>query len=248
MKKILTLVLGVASFVGASAQYISLQQGTSMEYKTTVYQEKDSMSLTTTAKIISVSEDKGVTTVLTQEVTPLPQGQFGEKTDTTTTVYTAADNSTKFVMSTPEEAKKNVIDMVKMQIQASGQSVGIGEIDEFISSIRAKGELSITINPDMAAGTKLPNKNMRISVGQDTMSYNLWEVKVDGKEEVTTPAGTFECLKVSFVNRINAGGENQKINVTEWFAPGVGAVKVEQSVKGKPFMNQELVKLDKPQA
>ena len=88
MKKILTLVLGVASFIGASAQYISLQQGTSMEYKTTVYQEKDSMSLTTTAKIISVSEDKGVTTVLTQEVTPLPQGQFGEKTDTTTTVYT----------------------------------------------------------------------------------------------------------------------------------------------------------------
>ena len=78
------------------------------------------------------------------------------------------------------------------------------------------------------------------------MSYNLWEVKVDGKEEVTTPAGTFECLKVSFVNRINAGGENQKINVTEWFAPGVGAVKVEQAIKGKPFMNQELVKLVKP--
>lgn len=247
MRKLLTLVLGVAACFGASAQYISLQQGTTLEYKSTLYQDKDSMTLNTVAKILSVTEADGVTTVLTQKTTPMENTPLGVKTDTTTTVYTAADKSTKFIMSTAEEAKQGVIDMIKMQIQASGQSVSVADMDDLVSSIRAKGELSITLNPDMAAGTKLPNKNLRVSVGQETMSYNIGEAKVEGTESVTTPAGTFDCLKVSFVNRISAGPENQKINVTEWFAPGVGVVKIQQTLKGKPVMNQELVKLDVPQ-
>ena len=244
MKKILTTAFGILAVISASAQYICLTTGTTMEYKTTMYNDKDSVAVTSTARVLSVDEKDGVYTVCTQEVTPLPETQFGEKTDTTTTVYKAADKSTTFILSTPEEAKQSVVDMVKMQIQASGQSVSVGELDEFISSIRAKGELSITVNPDMVAGTKLPNKTMRITVGQDTMSYNIWEAKVEGTETVVTPAGTYECMKVSFVNRINAGGENQKINVTEWFAPNIGAVKVQQSIKGKPLMNLELTKLN----
>ncbi len=51
MRKLLTLVLGVAACFGASAQYISLQQGTTLEYKSTLYQDKDSMTLNTVAKI-----------------------------------------------------------------------------------------------------------------------------------------------------------------------------------------------------
>ena len=47
MRKLLTLVLGVAACFGASAQYISLQQGTTLEYKSTLYQDKDSMTLNT---------------------------------------------------------------------------------------------------------------------------------------------------------------------------------------------------------
>ena len=79
------------------------------------------------------------------------------------------------------------------------------------------------------------------------MSYNLWEVKVDGKDEVTTPAGTFECLKVSFVNRINADGKQYL------FADGMGTCSLPALVRYLIYdfhalMNQELVKLDKPQA
>lgn len=243
MKKILTLILGAAVCMSASAQYICTKQGATMEYKTTVYNDKDSITMTTSADVFSVTEADGKTTVLIKEVTPLPEGQFGEKTDTTTTIYNAADNSTQFIVSTAEEAKKGVVDMIKMQIEASGQAVSVADMEDFVSSIRAKGELSITIKPDMAAGTKLPNQTLRISVGQETMSYNIWEAKVAGTESVTTPAGTFECMKVTFVNRINAGGQNQKINVTEWFAPGVGAVKIQQSIKDKPLLNQELSKI-----
>lgn len=243
MKKIFTLIIGAVACMSASAQYICLEKGTTMDYSMVLYQEKDSTVTTVKATIFDVSENNGIYTVLTQEVTPLPESMFGEKTDTTTTVYNSADKSTQFILTTAAEAKQDVIDMVKMQIQASGQSVSVAEMDDFISSVKAKGELSLTVNPDMAAGTKLPNKNLRINVGQDVMSYNLWEGKVLGNESVTTPAGTFECLKVSFVNRINAGGQNQKIDVTEWLAPNIGAVKVVQSMKGKPLMKQELTKI-----
>ena len=124
MRKLLTLVLGVAACFGASAQYISLQQGTTLEYKSTLYQDKDSMTLNTVAKILSVTEADGVTTVLTQKTTPMENTPLGVKTDTTTTVYTAADKSTKFIMSTAEEAKQGVIDMIK------NADSGIGSVGE----------------------------------------------------------------------------------------------------------------------
>lgn len=238
-------VLAIAS---ASAQYVCLQTGAKMEYKSLAYQGGKAIPLTTKAEVIRVSQTHGVMTVFTKETTPVPGSQMIEKSDTTTAIYTAADNSTNFVMSTPEGAKKSVIDMMKLQMQVAGESVSQAEMDAFVSSIKVSGELSITINPDMADGTKLPDKRIRISIGNENMSYNIWEAKVEGREEITTPAGTFKCLKVSYVNMINAGGENKKIHVTEWFAPGLGAVKVMQTIEGKLLITQELVKFAKPRA
>ncbi len=249
MKKFTAIIAAALAFTGASAQYVSLQQGTTYEYKSTIYQENDSMTMTTSAKVISVTEADGKMTVLTEETTPMPDGMFGEKVDTTTTVYNTADKSTTFILSEPEKARQEVIDMIKMQFQASGQFVSEGDMSSIITGIRVKGELSLTINPDMAPGTKLPNKNMRINISQQSMTYNIWNAVVEGTETITVPAGTFECLKVTFVNKINAGDGNQKINVTQWFAPGVGTVKTEQSLKkDEPLLKQELVSFDKPQA
>jgi hypothetical protein len=63
------------------------------------------------------------------------------------------------------------------------------------------------------------------------VSVSITERKVTGKESVTTPAGTWECFKISSNQKITikiAGiGIPIKANVIEWFAPGFGVVKTD---------------------
>ena len=58
-----------------------------------------------------------------------------------------------------------------------------------------------------------------------TMSMNFWEGKNLGTESVTTEAGTFDCVKISYVQRTSSPGGNEKRNVTEWYAKGIGLVR-----------------------
>lgn len=55
--------------------------------------------------------------------------------------------------------------------------------------------------------------------------------KVTGKETVSTSAGSWECFKITASNRITSkiAGVGTPINmeVTEWFAPGIGLIKTE---------------------
>ena len=54
--------------------------------------------------------------------------------------------------------------------------------------------------------------------------------KVDGMETVTTPAGTWDCFKISYHSKIKMKigiGIPINANVTEWYAPGFGVVKTE---------------------
>src|SRR6187431_820213 len=71
---------------------------------------------------------------------------------------------------------------------------------------------------------------------KSSIEISITERKVEGKESVTTPAGTWECFRISAKNRIVskvAGiGFPIKMDVVEWFAPGFGIVKTE-SKSGK---------------
>lgn len=242
MKKAILLVSAAILSLGASAQYVCTTEGSTMEYSVTVHNDKDTKTLVTSATISSVTTADGITTVVTHEVTPIPDSPLGQKTEDNTTIYNAADNTTKYILSTPEEAKQEIIDMIKMQAEAAGQSVSVADLDELSSAIKVKGELSLTISPDMTPETKIANQSMRLTVMQETISYSLWNIKVLGTESCTTAAGTFDCIKVQYVNRITSPQGNEKLDCMAWFAPGVGLVKQEQSLKGKPVMNQELTK------
>lgn len=244
MKKITALFAAALFFTGASAQYVSLQQGTTMTYKSVMYQGTDSTEIETTAQVVSVKEADGKITVLTQETTPIPDGPFKEKIDTATVIYTPADKSTTFMLSTEEAARQNMIDMIKMQYEAAGQFVSEGDLSTITSSIRVRGELTLTLTPDMKAGTKLRNKSQRIIVDQQSFSYNIWNAVIEGNETITVPAGSFDCLKVSFVNKV----DSQKVYVTQWYAPGIGTVKTIQEIKkGEPILCQYLTALNVPQ-
>lgn len=66
---------------------------------------------------------------------------------------------------------------------------------------------------------------------KSSIEIGITERKVEGKETITTSAGTWECYRISAKNRIVSKIEGIgipiRMDVIEWFAPGVGIVKTE---------------------
>lgn len=79
------------------------------------------------------------------------------------------------------------------------------------------GEGSVTVT---ASGAPFPMK----------MNLKITDRKVEAKESLTTPAGTFECFKISSKTTVqNQMGVTMTIQLSsvEWIAPKVGLVKTE---------------------
>ncbi len=87
----------------------------------------------------------------------------------------------------------------------------------------------------MNVGDALPDGNFNMEANNNgmksTVDVKITERKVEAKESVTTPAGTWECYKISYHSAIRIAmmgiGVPIKGDVTEWFAPGFGVVKTE---------------------
>jgi len=66
---------------------------------------------------------------------------------------------------------------------------------------------------------------------KSSIEISITDRKVEGKETVTTPAGTWECYKITaenkIVSKIAGIGIPIRMSVTEWYAPGFGVVKTE---------------------
>lgn len=84
----------------------------------------------------------------------------------------------------------------------------------------------------LSVGQKLPDAHNEVKMLMNgtpliTMSFDMVEREVLAKESVTTPAGTFECMKISY--RMDAGGGmiNGSTTSIQWYAKGVGMVKSE---------------------
>ena len=62
------------------------------------------------------------------------------------------------------------------------------------------------------------------------ISIDMTNRKVQGKESVTTPAGTWDCYKITYHSKMifKLGiGIPMNADVTEWYAPGFGVVKTD---------------------
>lgn len=71
---------------------------------------------------------------------------------------------------------------------------------------------------------------------QQTVNMLINDRKVEGQESVTTPAGTWDCYKISYKCKIGikTGPINIPVNFEgmEWYAPGFGIVKTESKYGG----------------
>lgn len=85
----------------------------------------------------------------------------------------------------------------------------------------------------MNIGDNLKDASMHMDMDnrgvKQSIDMEVFDRKVEGKEKITTPAGTWDCFKISYKSKmkIKTMGIGMPINVegVEYFAPGFGVVK-----------------------
>lgn len=244
MKKLLLIAAAAFCFNAVSAQqYLSTDKGHKYTYSSMAVNDKDTIrnECTVTVKEVVTDADGKITTTY-EKVSPVPGNSIAKVTEEQTYFFTPANGITTVVVSDAEGTKKEMVETIKAQAESAGHIPTESELAELEGMLRVKGELSLALDPKAVVDTKLPNKTLRVNMGPQTFTFNLWEGKVKGTESVTTSAGSFECYKVTYTMKINMGAESQKFFVTDWYAPGIGLVKsVNADKKGNIIAQEELI-------
>ena len=151
-------------------------------------------------------------------------------------------------MSTSDK-KGNGIGDISYDISCDGNGVSIdfkslgnmAMMKQFESMETKITGTNTTLPNSLSVGQELPdsNMNMEISMSGISMKVNtlIKDRKVTGKEKVTTPAGTYNCLILEQTTIADVMGKKISTTTKSWFAEGVGMVKQESYNKSKKLTN-----------
>jgi hypothetical protein len=135
---------------------------------------------------------------------------------------TKATNNVKCENGVMQMDMKTFIPPAQMEQMKSGEAKATDVYLEYPANMNVGDQLKDgQFNMDYESGSGL----------KSSIEISITERKVEGKESVTTPAGTWECYKISannkIVSKVAGIGFPIKMDVVEWFAPGFGIVKTE---------------------
>ena len=108
----------------------------------------------------------------------------------------------------------------------------------------------LTYPPDMKPGQNLSDSEIEVRMRMGSIQimntrYTISNRKVEARETVTTAAGTFDCLKISYDFEYKLMG-TRTIHTEMWYAPAVGMVKsINYDKKGNADGKTELTSFKK---
>lgn len=109
----------------------------------------------------------------------------------------------------------------------------IPQSEESIQTSAKSDEFFIEYPANMSKGDLLKDGNLSMDINNNGMQQSIsmltFDRKVMDQEKVTTPAGTWDCYRISYKTKttIKMMGVGIPVNLdgTEWYAPGFGVVK-----------------------
>ncbi len=123
--------------------------------------------------------------------------------------------------------EESLSDMMKQAItMAGGEESDLAEVDEITSDVTVSGECR-GIPAELTVGMKLPDYKMTVRIMFMKMTVNCKNRKVVGREELSTPAGTFDCFIVEETTSVRTMMTNTKATSRTWYARGLGMVRRE---------------------
>ena len=101
--------------------------------------------------------------------------------------------------------------------------------------LKLKGDNSFTIKKHASAGESIPDRTYSLIFNMLKNEINISGAAYMGEEKVSTTAGKFDCIKISYLKRTKIVLKTETVRVTEWYAEGIGLVKSESyNTKGEP--------------
>jgi hypothetical protein len=98
---------------------------------------------------------------------------------------------------------------------------------------------------NLSVGQELPDANVAIKISMSGINMNttvdMINRKVEKKESVTTPAGTFDCYVIYNDNKMKAMMVNSTMGSRVWYSEGVGMVKQESYKKNGSIMTSTVL-------
>lgn len=89
---------------------------------------------------------------------------------------------------------------------------------------------NISVENSYEVGQSIPDVSVTMTVDTGiiniTSTVTMTDKKVVRREEITTPAGTFDCYVITYTNTLRMGF-SKTMQSTQWIAQGVGMVKEE---------------------
>ena len=111
--------------------------------------------------------------------------------------------------------------------------------------LKLKGDNSFTIKKHASAGESIPDRTYSLISNMLRNEINISGAAYMGEEKVSTTAGKFDCIKISYLKRTKIVLKTETVRVTEWYAEGIGLVKSESyNTKGEPDGKTILVKIE----
>lgn len=105
------------------------------------------------------------------------------------------------------------------------------DVDATVSGFYLVYPAKLTVGETLENGSITLNMKQQGSGLGGTLQMDITDRKVVGSEKVTTPAGSWDCYKITMTQKMKMGiggiGIPIKFECTEWYAPGFGMVKTE---------------------
>lgn len=130
-----------------------------------------------------------------------------------------------------------------------------GMLPDGVKSMTATGEVTmegdgLIIPTNLKVGDQLPDSKNNIKIDMSGINMNIpvemTNIKIESEEEITTPAGTFKALKMTYDSYSKAMMMKVEGKVVNWYAKGIGNIKTESYDKNGRLMSvQELTKLER---
>jgi len=232
MKALLTIALAsIASFeiFAQCNPFFPLVENTRYEYEMFDKKEKLTVKMSYSFKNVSGSGDNMNATV-TQD---LYDAKKGDKISSSDLNWKCENGTLHFDMRSMTMMGENGQEM-NMTETGMGVDVTGDELDlpNTLTVGQTLNEATYTIKMTMGTITVM------------NRTYTIKNRKVESQESLTTPAGTFDCYKITFLTTDNKSGNTTKSAM--WYAKDAGLIKSENyKDDGKLIARQLLVKVVK---
>ncbi len=208
MRTFLIICLSVVSTYFGYAQdcnsYFAMEEGVTSQI--TSYDKKNNPVAIVDYKITDVSDENGAKIAKINSTVKDEKGELIAKSD-----YNVICKGDKISIDFKSMMSPQLTEQYKdMDLEITGNNI----------------EIPNTLN----VGDKLPDSNMEMTMNMAGMNMKMnvamKDRSVTGKESITTPAGTFDCVVISYTSEFKMG-MTKKGTAKQWLSKGVGMVKQE---------------------